>query len=153
MGAGRGRQWQRDLLQVFAIQVTVAAGPDKVSDFQVALLGYQVSQQGITVDIKGHTQENIGAALVQLAGQSAIGHIELEECMAGRQGHIGYFGYVPGRYDQSARIGVFAYLIEHRSEEHTSELQSLMRISYAVFCLKKKKNKKFNNQQKHQTLN
>src|SRR3546814_3693506 len=29
-----------------------------------------------------------------------------------------------------------------RSEEHTSELQSLMRLSYAVFCLKKKKNKK-----------
>src|SRR3546814_7438240 len=29
--------------------------------------------------------------------------------------------------------------IAHRSEEHTSELQSLMRISYAVFCLKKKK--------------
>src|SRR3546814_10625432 len=29
----------------------------------------------------------------------------------------------------------------HRSEEHTSELQSLMRISYAVFCLKKKKKK------------
>src|SRR3546814_8051911 len=29
--------------------------------------------------------------------------------------------------------------IENRSEEHTSELQSLMRISYAVFCLKKKK--------------
>src|SRR3546814_10435194 len=35
-----------------------------------------------------------------------------------------------------------------RSEEHTSELQSLMRISYAVFCLKKKKNafKRFGNQ-------
>src|SRR3546814_7368205 len=31
-----------------------------------------------------------------------------------------------------------------RSEEHTSELQSLMRISYAVFCLKKKKKKKYN---------
>src|SRR3546814_9970427 len=31
-----------------------------------------------------------------------------------------------------------------RSEEHTSELQSLMRISYAVFCLKKKKNKNNN---------
>src|SRR3546814_7080868 len=30
----------------------------------------------------------------------------------------------------------------HRSEEHTSELQSLMRISYAVFCLKKKKSTK-----------
>src|SRR3546814_6754424 len=32
--------------------------------------------------------------------------------------------------------------ISRRSEEHTSELQSLMRISYAVFCLKKKINKK-----------
>src|SRR3546814_4506350 len=32
-----------------------------------------------------------------------------------------------------------ACALEERSEEHTSELQSLMRISYAVFCLKKKK--------------
>src|SRR3546814_5592616 len=32
-----------------------------------------------------------------------------------------------------------AYHVTARSEEHTSELQSLMRISYAVFCLKKKK--------------
>src|SRR3546814_9832308 len=31
--------------------------------------------------------------------------------------------------------------VQFRSEEHTSELQSLMRISYAVFCLKKKKTK------------
>src|SRR3546814_2314319 len=36
-----------------------------------------------------------------------------------------------------------------RSEEHTSELQSLMRISYAVFCLKKKKNKTIT-QKRHQ---
>src|SRR3546814_7611400 len=32
-----------------------------------------------------------------------------------------------------------AYYLDYRSEEHTSELQSLMRISYAVFCLKKKR--------------
>src|SRR3546814_4486320 len=32
------------------------------------------------------------------------------------------------------------FILAGRSEEHTSELQSLMRISYAVFCLKKKKN-------------
>src|SRR3546814_10051657 len=36
----------------------------------------------------------------------------------------------------------------HRSEEHTSELQSLMRISYAVFCLKKKNNKLKQNKKK-----
>src|SRR3546814_533738 len=37
--------------------------------------------------------------------------------------------------------GVGSFREAARSEEHTSELQSLMRISYAVFCLKKKKNK------------
>src|SRR3546814_9936723 len=35
-------------------------------------------------------------------------------------------------------VGEDAGLVEGRSEEHKSELQSLMRISYAVFCLKKK---------------
>src|SRR3546814_10368832 len=38
-----------------------------------------------------------------------------------------------------ARAVPMPALAVHRSEEHTSELQSLMRISYAVFCLKKKK--------------
>src|SRR3546814_2975969 len=41
---------------------------------------------------------------------------------------------------QIAEIDAFERVyFDHRSEEHTSELQSLMRISYAVFCLKKKK--------------
>src|SRR3546814_3848607 len=41
----------------------------------------------------------------------------------------------------ASRVVVPAMRVHHqvRSEEHTSELQSLMRISYAVFCLKKKK--------------
>src|SRR3546814_8750420 len=42
-------------------------------------------------------------------------------------------------------------MVEHRSEEHTSELQSLMRISYAVFCLKKKNKKQRTNT--HQDTN
>src|SRR3546814_1999456 len=40
-----------------------------------------------------------------------------------------------------------------RSEEHTSELQSLMRISYAVFCLKKKKNKQHTIAESRNTYN
>src|SRR3546814_10630514 len=46
--------------------------------------------------------------------------------------------------DEALRIrclGEFRRDLDLRSEEHTSELQSLMRISYAVFCLKKKNNK------------
>src|SRR3546814_5714639 len=42
------------------------------------------------------------------------------------------------RIERSARFKCEPSLPEARSEEHTSELQSLMRISYAVFCLKKK---------------
>src|SRR3546814_8450261 len=51
-----------------------------------------------------------------------------------------------------ASLGFFAIdpgSIPTRSEEHTSELQSLMRISYAVFCLKKKKKIKQNDKQTH----
>src|SRR3546814_2442759 len=43
---------------------------------------------------------------------------------------------------QRAVLGGLEQTAENRSEEHTSELQSLMRISYAVFCLKKKKTEK-----------
>src|SRR3546814_7709403 len=45
-----------------------------------------------------------------------------------------------GRCPHDLSLG--ARLSQSRSEEHTSELQSLMRISYAVFCLKKKKQKR-----------
>src|SRR3546814_5026011 len=72
------------------------------------------------------------------------------------------FGYLLGdaarvlrsRFDAYARtVGVtrqqwmvlLALMRQERSEEHTSELQSLMRISYAVFCLKKKTQIKTNN--------
>src|SRR3546814_1477062 len=43
--------------------------------------------------------------------------------------------------EKMKELGLFGAIIdeEYRSEEHTSELQSLMRISYAVFCLKKTK--------------
>src|SRR3546814_5303845 len=44
----------------------------------------------------------------------------------------------PGTWIRGAGPGLSHQLEPLRSEEHTSELQSLMRISYAVFCLKKK---------------
>src|SRR3546814_3988369 len=56
-----------------------------------------------------------------------------------------------GRFSSATAIELATTAI--RSEEHTSELQSLMRISYAVFCLKKKKhqttNKRIEKTEKH----
>src|SRR3546814_9483052 len=43
----------------------------------------------------------------------------------------------------TAKLRRFPLVRHRRSEEHTSELHSLMRISYAVFCLKKKKTQKY----------
>src|SRR3546814_945835 len=54
----------------------------------------------------------------------------------------GYRPPLPARHVRVAGdvgIATFRMLLVNRSAEHTSELQSLMRISYAVFCLKKKK--------------
>src|SRR3546814_7647251 len=53
-------------------------------------------------------------------------------------------------YDSAATI-LRAPVPPLRSEEHTSELQSLMRISYAVFCLKKTKKKKMTKTDRQQT--
>src|SRR3546814_8106682 len=68
-----------------------------------------------------------------LAG-TAVGHLDLD--------------ILPGPFLPMRRERLVELLVQlpcrvvgHGSEEHTSELQSLMRISYAVFCLKKKKSK------------
>src|SRR3546814_9440405 len=51
-------------------------------------------------------------------------------------------GGIINSYGSNARLGASDWMVveaDERSDEHTSELQSLMRISYAVFCLKKNK--------------
>src|SRR3546814_3746896 len=56
--------------------------------------------------------------------------------------HTMRWGLEQSRNLMTVHIAMEAGMPKVRSEEHTSELQSLMRISYAVFCLKKKKPKK-----------
>src|SRR3546814_9413004 len=63
-----------------------------------------------------------------------------DELGLGRPDHLAQFGDDLTEEGQDARALLLVAGIAHcvaRSEEHTSELQSLMRISYAVFCLKK----------------
>src|SRR3546814_1396478 len=69
--------------------------------------------------------------------------LRIRKYLRGRLQQAGVSRIVIERPAKKARITIHTarpgVVIGKRSEEHTSELQSLMRISYAVFCLKKKK--------------
>src|SRR3546814_8920947 len=82
-----------------------------------------------------------GRIVVDLAAAEpdrALGVIPVNAAIGGGFDRFTYLGrFVPGL--MPIGIGLLgADIAMTRSEEHTSELQSLMRISYAVFCLKKK---------------
>src|SRR3546814_8664775 len=81
--------------------------------------------RGVQRDVeRGHQRAGMAVAPQQHAGSRALAADDTEP--VGRQ---------PVHAALPDLLAVF------RSEEHTSELQSLMRISYAVFCLKKKKSR------------
>src|SRR3546814_7957949 len=104
-------------------KITIVGVPDKpgeaaaifrtVADAQINI---DMIVQNISAAATGRT--DISFTLPRGEGQTAMA------ALAGMQDQVGYESL---QYDDS------------RSEEHTSELQSLMRISYAVFCLKKNK--------------
>src|SRR3546814_4395207 len=68
-------------------------------------------------------------------------HVELQRQMLRLRGEN--FAALLAARMMNRNTALCTFEEHHRSEEHTSELQSLMRISYAVFCLKKKKKKKY----------
>src|SRR3546814_7963744 len=117
----------------------------------LANLGYQVQgsdmsenanvqrlrKLGVKVAV-GHRAENLGEAQVVVVS-SAIkaGNPEVDTA---RQRFIP----IVRRAEMLGELMRLKWSIAVRSEEHTSELQSLMRISYAVFCLKKNKTTNIN---------
>src|SRR3546814_3357023 len=73
--------------------------------------------------------------LEQLADQDTLAPV------LNRRAFIRELGRMAAFEERYGAAGAVLYFDVNRSEEHTSELQSLMRISYAVFCLKKKNKK------------
>src|SRR3546814_5870815 len=73
-----------------------------------------------------------------LCGRNPVTYIAVRPFAGcGRSLNVYYGSKQPSGVNSSGLCGTFNYEAR-RSEEHTSELQSLIRISYAVFCLKKK---------------
>src|SRR3546814_5477009 len=134
--------WSSD---VCSSDLTVMAG---MSCGEVSLLAWEILSRGAG-DFVTIGEEGVAPAMRLMAsGDAGGGAIEAGECAV-----AGVVALIAATRDAAlrARLGLDSasriLLLgsegatdpEIRSEEHTSELQSLMRISYAVFCLKKKK--------------
>jgi hypothetical protein len=101
------------LLEMIQVQVAVAAGPDQIPDRQVRLLRQDVRQRRIGRDVEWHAEEDVRAALIDLAGEPAVGDVELEQCVARGERHPVEFAHVPGADDDAARIRFITELLDH----------------------------------------
>ena len=91
----------------------VARGVDKLAGLQPAHLSHHLQQQGIARNVERHAEKRVGGALVELQREAAVGHVTLEEQMAGRQVHAPEGGHVPRTHQQAARVGRFLDLAYH----------------------------------------
>src|SRR3546814_550143 len=93
---------------------------------------FEADNPGVTVELVSPPNESALTTVQQmLQSGSGVDVLEVQDST------VGPFTANDWLYDMNANLADW----DGRSEEHTSELQSLMRISYAVFCLKKKINR------------
>src|SRR3546814_3720818 len=109
------------ILEKFEVDLRRAPRPVRLAEAPLRLVG--------TVVLSGRESGSSEALLVPVANDDVASCLAVDQAYAMTQ---------PGwhRFEQCSKRSAVHHL---RSEEHTSELQSLMRISYDVFCLKKKK--------------
>src|SRR3546814_4165722 len=142
--AGLGLETVDEALQVRAFDLFLV-----VRDLLLAqLLGALALEGGVVADVQ------LRAAALQVQG---VGADVVEELavVADQQQRARVLEQPLFQPQHRVQVEVVGGLVEQqqRSEEHTSELQSLMRISYAVFCLKKKKKIRRKNRYKKNTTN
>src|ERR1700734_1186589 len=98
------------------VEVAVTAGPDELAGLEVALLGKHMGEQGVTRDVERHTEKDVGAALIELTGQPAVGDVELKERMAWHEAHLLELAHVPRAHDDAAGIRIATELFERHAQ-------------------------------------
>src|SRR6185437_8019487 len=98
------------LLEVVDVEVAVASRPDELARQEPALRGNEVGEQRVGRDVERDAEEDVGAALIELAGEASVGDVELEQQVARRELHFRELGDVPGGDDQPARVRIAADL-------------------------------------------
>ena len=103
---GPARELLARLVEMIQIEMRIAESVDELARLQTGHLRHHHREQRIGRDVERHAEEDIGRALIELAGELAVADIELEQAVARRQRHLLDVGGVPGGHDQAARIGV-----------------------------------------------
>src|SRR3546814_2957916 len=115
--------------------LTVGGGVRSVEDARALLLA---GADKVAVNSAAVARpELVGEMARQFGDQCVVGAVDARAVRPGRWEVFTHGGRRPTGIDAVEHAVRLASLGAGRSEEHTSELQSLMRISYAVFCLKK----------------
>ena len=104
----------------------VAQGVDELAGLEARHLRHHHGQQRVGGDVEGKAEKDVGAALVELAGEPALGHVELEEGVAGGERHaagahvvlrahplVRQVRHVPGAHQDATRVRPGADLL-HR---------------------------------------
>src|SRR3546814_1099042 len=108
-----------------------APGKDVTAAETSTSTGFEATEPSAVANLEKASGVAAGKAAAVPMKESVLLTLQVEGLPPGRHGvHV----HMVGKCDPPG----FESAGSHRSEEHTSELQSLMRISYAVFCLKKK---------------
>ena len=106
------RELQVALLDVVIVDVCIAESVHKVARTEAANLCHHHGEERIRSDIERHTEEDVGRALIELAAETPVCNIELEETMARRQSHILNLGRVPCRHHKATAVGIVLDLVD-----------------------------------------
>ena len=112
-GSGLAGELELGLLDVVQIEMGVTGGVDEVTGLETCDLGHHHQEQGVGGDVEGYAGEGVCRTLVELERQTVAGHVELEDGVTGRQGHLVDFGHVPGGDDYTAGVGIVLQLVQH----------------------------------------
>ena len=105
-GAGLAGELFAGLVHVVGVEVQVAEGMDEFLGAEIAHLSDHHGQEGVGCDVEGDAEEDVGTALVELATEFAVGDIELEKGVTGRERHVLDFAGIPCANDVAAAVGV-----------------------------------------------
>src|SRR5579871_3154597 len=93
------------------IEVGVSERLDEFAGGQPGHLRHHHRQQRVGGDVERNAEKDVGRALIELTGEAAVSHVELEKAVAGRKRHPGNVGGIPGSNDQAPGIRITPYLL------------------------------------------